>query len=127
MICSSLGSLTISNLHGFHHFGILCLCIVGICRGVSTGKVSHECCSSTVFYGLGILSLHGVLDDLGLFHLHCVNVVLGVYVHNLFNGSLLDLVLKYPIFGWSLRVRELQCDFRNSGDLLLLSTGSDEI
>ena len=86
------------------------------------GKMSHSCCSSTVFAlleccGLGfaahlidllpddrILSLHGVLDDLGLFHLHCVKVVLGVYVHDLFNGSLLDLVLIFPIFGWSSRV-----------------------
>ena len=106
--------------------------------------MSHPCCSSTVFArlvccGLGIasylidlllddriVSLHGGLDDLGLFHLHCVNVVLGVYVHNLFNGSLLDLVLRCPICGWSIRVRDLLCDFRNSGDLLLLSTGSEE-
>ena len=73
-----------------------------------------------------ILSLHGVLDDLGLFHLHCVKVVLGLHVHNLFNGSLLDLVLRFPIFGWSLRVRDLLCDFRNSGDLFLLRTESEE-
>ena len=46
-----------------------------------------------------ILSLHGVLVNLGLFHLHCVKVVLGVYVHNLFSCSLLDLVLRFPIFG----------------------------
>ena len=77
----------------------------------------HSYCSSTVlallFYcGLGfashmidlllddrILSLHGVLDDLGLFHLHCVKVVLGVYDNNLFSCSLLDLVLRFPIFG----------------------------
>ena len=45
-----------------------------------------------------IHSLRGVLDDLGLFHLHCVDVVLGVHVHNLLNGSLLDPVLRYTVF-----------------------------
>ena len=78
-----------------------------------TGKVSHSCCSSTVSArlvccGLGfashlidlhlddrILTLHGVLDDLGLFHLHCVRVVLGVYVHNLFNVRCLILSLDF--------------------------------
>ena len=55
---------------------------------------------------IGFFSLYDVLDDFGLFHLHSVKVVLGVYVHNLFNGSLLDLVLRFPIFGWSLRVRD---------------------
>ena len=62
---------------------------------VPTGKMPHSCCSSTVLArlvccGLGvashlidlllddrILSLRGVLDYLGLFHLHCVKVVLG--------------------------------------------------
>ena len=61
---------------------------------VPTGKMPHSCCSSTVLArlvccGLGfashlidllldeIRSLRGVLDDLGLFHLYCVKVVLG--------------------------------------------------
>ena len=75
-----------------------------------------------------VLPLHGVLDDLGLFHLHYVDVVLIMLVmhdHNLY-GSLLDPVLRYTIFDWSLRVRDLLRDFRNSGDLLLLSTESEE-
>ena len=42
-----------------------------------------------------ILSLHGVLGDLGLFHLHCVRVVLGVYVHNLFNVRCLILSFNF--------------------------------
>ena len=71
--------------------------------------------------------LCSVLDDLGLPHLHCVKVVLGVNVHGLFNDSLLDLVMRFPIFSWSLRVRDLPCDFRNSGDLLLLSTESGNL
>ena len=57
-----------------------------------------------------ILSLHGVLDDLGLFHLHSLDVVLVMLVmhaHNLFNGSLLDPVLRYTIFGWFLSARVL--------------------
>ena len=83
---------------------------------VPTGKMPHSCCSSTVLArlvccGLGfashlidllldeIRSLRGVLDDLGLFHLHCVKVVLGEYFHNLFKCSLFDLVLRFPIFG----------------------------
>ena len=45
-----------------------------------------------------MLSLHRVLDDLGLFHLHCVKVVLGVYDNNMFSCALLDLVLRFPIF-----------------------------
>ena len=101
--------------------------------------MSHSCCSSTVStrlecWELGfasqlidlllddrILSLYGVLDDLGLFHLHYVGVVLGVHVHNLFNGSLLDPVLRYTVFDWSLRVRDLLHDFDD-----LLSTESEE-
>ena len=46
---------------------------------------------------IGFPSLHGVLDDLGLFHLHCVVVVLGVHVHTLFNDSLRDPVLRYSL------------------------------
>ena len=57
-----------------------------------------------------------------MFHLHCVDVVLGVHVHNLFDGSLLDPVLRCTIFGWSLRVLDLLRDFRNSDDLHLLGT-----
>ena len=63
-----------------------------------------------------ILSLHGVLDDLGLFHLHCVDVVqvmLVMHSHNSFNGSLLDPALRYTIFGWSLRVRSVLRGFEN--------------
>ena len=48
-----------------------------------------------------ILSLHGVLDDLGLFHLHCVDDVLDMHVHKLFNGLLLDPVLRRIFFDWS--------------------------
>ena len=81
-------------------FDILChLHRTKLC--VLTGKMSHSCCSSTVYARLEccelgfashlidlllddrIRSLYSVLDDLGLFHLHCVNVVLGVYVHKL--------------------------------------------
>ena len=51
------------------------------------------------------------LDDLELFHLHCVDVVLGVHVHNLFNGSLRDPVLRYTVFDQSFRVRDLLHDF----------------
>ena len=36
------------------------------------------------------LSLHGLLDDLGLLHLPCIDDVLDMRVHNLFNGSLPD-------------------------------------
>ena len=104
--------------------------------------MSHSCCSSTVptrleCWELGfashlidlllddrILSLHGVLDHLGLFHLHCVDVVLGVHVHNLFSGSLRDPVLRHTVFDCSLRVRDLLRDFRNSDDLP--STESEE-
>ena len=68
-----------------------------------------------------MLSLHSVLDDLELFHLHCVDVVLGVHVHNLFNGSLRDPVLRYTVFDQSFRVRDLLHDFRD-----LLSTESVE-
>ena len=46
-----------------------------------------------------ILSQHGVLDDLGLFRLHYVDVVLGVHVHNLLNGSLLDPVFDECVLG----------------------------
>ena len=62
---------------------------------------------------IGFFSLHGVLDDLGLFHLHCVDVVHGVYVYERCAGG-------------SVRVRDLLCDFRNFDDLLLLSTESEE-
>ena len=48
-----------------------------------------------------IHSLHGVLDDLGLFYLHCVDDVLDMRVHKLFNGLLLDPVLRHIIFDWS--------------------------
>ena len=59
----------------------------------------------------------GVLDDLGTFHLvDVVLVILVMHSHNLFDGSLLDPVLRYT----NLRL----CDFRNSDDLLLLSTES---
>ena len=128
-------------ISGFTTLVFCALCNRSLCIN---SKMSHSCCSSTFFArlvccGLGfasylldllvddrILPLHGVLDDPGLFHIHCVKVVMGVYVHNLFNGSLLDLVLRFPIFSWSLRVRDLLCDFQNSGDLLLLSTESEE-
>ena len=119
-------------------------CIVGTSLCVLTVKMSYSVLLFHFFFArlecseLGFAShldlllddrirpVCSVLHDLGLFHLHCVNVVLGVYVHNLFNGSLLDLVLRFSIFGWSSRVRDLLCHFRNSGDLCLLSTVSEE-
>ena len=66
-----------------------------------------------------ILIFHCVLDDLGMFHHRCVDVVLVMHAHD---GSQLDPALRYPSFDWSLRVRHLLRDFRNSDDLLLLST-----
>ena len=136
--------LHLRNLHGVHHFGILYL-LHHWHKSLRIDKdIFHSCCSSTVSARLECcelgfashlidlllddrnLSLRGVIDNLGMFHLHCVDVVLGVHVHNLFHGSLLDPVLRYTDFGWSLRVRGLLRDFGNSDDLLLLSTESEE-
>ena len=74
-----------------------------------------------------VRSLYGVLDDLGRFHLHCVDVILVMQCvpTTCYNGSPLDLVLMYNL-RLSLRVRDLRCDFRNSDDLLLLSTESEQ-
>ena len=120
-------------------------CIVGTDRCVSTKNMSHSCCSSTVsarlescelgsasllidlLLDVRIRFLHGVLDDLELFPSSLCGRRAGrVSVHNLFNGSLLDLVSRYSTFDWSLRVQDLLCDFRNTGGLLLLITESEE-
>ena len=132
--------LHLKNIHGFHNLGILYLLHRWYLSVRIDRDIFYSCCSSTVSKPLEccaigfashlidlllddrILSLHGVLDDLGLFHLHCVDVVLGVHVRNLLNGSLLDPVLRYTVFDWSLRGR----DFRNSDDMPLLSTESEE-
>ena len=74
----------------------------------------HSCCSATVSALLDscepcfaphlidllqddrVLSLYNVLDNLKLFHLHCVDIVLVMLVMhplNLFNGLLLDLLM----------------------------------
>ena len=81
-------------------------------------RIFSSCCSSTVSarpeccelgfasYQVHLLqddrvrSLHGVLDDLGLFQLHCLGVVLVMLVTHAttcYTGSLLDLVLRYTI------------------------------
>ena len=84
--------LHLSNLHGVHRFSIRLQC----CElGFAPDQID-------LLLDDRILSLHGVLHDFGLFHLHCVDVVLVILIthaHNLFNGWLLD-----PVFGYNLRL-----------------------
>ena len=116
---------------GFTTLVFCTFCIFGICRCVSTGTSSirllfHwfllECCELGFASHLidlllddRILIFHCVLDDLGMFHHHCVDVVLVMHAHD---GSQLDPALRYTSFDWSLRVRDLLRDFRNSDDLI---------
>ena len=44
-----------------------------------------------------ILSLRGVLDDLGPLHFHCVYDLLDMLVRDMFTSSLLDRVLRQPL------------------------------
>ena len=68
---------------------------------------------------IGFVLLYGILDDLGLFHLQSYWSCWSCMPTTCYNGSLLDLVLRYRIFSWSLRVRDLLCDFPNSDALNL--------
>ena len=76
-------------------------CVIGTCCHVSKGKMYGLNAGAShlidLLLGDRILPLRDVLCYLGLFHLHCVDVVLGVHVHNLFNSSLLDPVLRYSL------------------------------
>ena len=82
--------------------------------GIGVGLFDHMIDLRSIVR-IRLLSLHRVLDDFARLHLNCVHDLLDMrpsQLHSLFNGSLLDPVLRYNL-QLVLRVRNLLRGFEN--------------